>query len=424
MEGAELGNTQTRAAYPIAVENFGLSSLDELIGDLVVYRKLEPLTRQIPGLKSARHQLGLPNDVVPRKQDRSYAQVALWILEQAQRRRAATVEELLFIGDTLSGDGHTFQVMRALRAANRRASDDEEQSDGAAPLPSACFIGNEKANEPEHFIANDENGMFEANRWSQLVDWIRWAQRNGLRLDENTAVVLDLDKTAIGARGRNNRAIDVARLKGLYRTVGSLLGDKFDARLFTQHYELLNRARYHHLTGDNQDYLAYICLVLNNDGLDCADLLDRIEGGAVQTFEQFVRYAEVRIAGGGRVSEAMRQAHEAVNTAVAQGDPTPFKQFRREEFLATLEHMNNLADDVPAEERLAQEICITQEVREAVLWLKERGCLIISFSDKPDESSLPHRTRHRGKQPIHKAKTHTIGVSIADRLRKLNTSGQ
>ena len=420
MEGAELGNTQTKEAYPIAVENFGLTSLDELIGDLVVYRKLEPLTRQIPGLKSARYQLGLPKDVVPRKQDTSYAQVALWILEQAQKRRAATVEELLFIGDTLSGDGNTFQVMRSLRSADEPPLDDEEPlNDGVPAIPSACFIGNEKASEPEQFSADEETGMFEANRWSQLVDWIQWAQQNGLRLDENTAVVLDLDKTAIGARGRNNRAIDVARLKGLYRTVGGLLGDKFNAKRFTQHYEHLNRARYHHLTGDNQDYLAYICLVLNNDGLDCTDLLERIESGAVQTFEQFVRYAEVCIAGGGRVSEAMRQAHEAVNTAVSQGDPTPFKQFRREEFLATLEHMNNLADDVPAEGRFHQEICITQEVREAVLWLKERGCLIISFSDKPDESSIPHRTRHRGKQPIHKAITHATGVSIADRLRSL-----
>ena len=143
---------------------------------------------------------------------------------------------------------------------------------------------------------------------ASLVDWIRWAQGNGMRLDESTAVVLDLDKTAIGARGRNNRAIDVARLKGLYRTVGSLLDDKFNASLFAQHYEQLNRAHYHHLTGDNQDYLAYICLVLNNEGLDCTDLLERIEDGSVQTFEQFVRYAEVCIAGGGRVSEAMRQA--------------------------------------------------------------------------------------------------------------------
>lgn len=421
MEGAELGNTQTREAYPLAVDNFGLTSLDELVGDLVVYRNLEPISRHLSGLKSARIQLGLHNGVIPRKQEKSYARVALWILEQAQEQRNAAVDELLFIGDTLSGDGHTFQVMRSLGASVEPPPDGEEQTygDGGPPLPSTCFIGNEVAGEPENSVVDDETGLFEANRWSQLVDWVRWTQRNGLRLDENTAVILDLDKTAIGARGRNNRAIDAARLKGLYRTVGNLLGDKFNAKLFAQHYEQFNRAYYHYLTGDNQDYLAYICLVLNNEGLDCADLLERIEGGGVQTFEQFVRYAEVCISGGGRVSEAMRQAHESVNTAVSQGDPTPFKQFRREEFLATLEYMNNLADDVPADQRLSQEICITQEVRETVLWLKARGCLIISFSDKPDESSLPHPTRHQGKQPVHKAKTHATGISIADHLRTL-----
>ena len=234
MEGAELANTQTREAYPIAVDNFGLTSLDELVGDLIVYRSLEPITRQLPGLKSARHQLGLPAPSVPRKQETSYAQVALWILEQAQERRNASVGELLFIGDTLSGDGNTFQVMRSLRSAAESPLDNGElvgHADSVA-LPSACFIGNEKAGEPEHFDADEETGMFEANRWSQLVDWIKWAQGNGMRLDESTVVVLDLDKTAIGARGRNNRAIDVARLKGLYRTVGSLLGDKFNAALF------------------------------------------------------------------------------------------------------------------------------------------------------------------------------------------------
>ena len=232
MEGAELANTQTREAYPIAVDNFGLTSLDELVGDLIVYRSLEPITRQLPGLKSARHQLGLPAPSVPRKQETSYAQVALWILEQAQARRNADVGELLFIGDTLSGDGNTFQVMRSLRSAAESSLDNGElvgHADGVA-LPSACFIGNEKAGEPEHFDADEETGMFEANRWSQLVDWIRWAQGNGMRLDESTVVVLDLDKTAIGARGRNNRAIDVARLKGLYRTVGQPAGRQVQCR--------------------------------------------------------------------------------------------------------------------------------------------------------------------------------------------------
>ena len=178
MEGAELANTQTREAYPIAVDNFGLTSLDELVGDQIVYRNLEPITRHIPGLKSARRQLGLPGPSVPRKQETSYAQVALWIIEQAQRRRDSSVEELLFIGDTLSGDGNTFQVMRTLRSADEPPRDNGEIAGlgDEVVMPSACFIGNEKAGEPENFVADEETGMFEGNRWSQLVDWIKWAQ--------------------------------------------------------------------------------------------------------------------------------------------------------------------------------------------------------------------------------------------------------
>jgi len=96
------------------------------------------------------------------------------------------VEELLFIGDTLSGDGNTFQVMRTLRSADEPPRDNGEMAGHAddVAMPSACFIGNEKAGEPEDFVADEETGMFEGNRWSQLVDWIKWAQGNGLRLDE------------------------------------------------------------------------------------------------------------------------------------------------------------------------------------------------------------------------------------------------
>ncbi|HRJ42967.1 MAG TPA: hypothetical protein PL105_13860, partial [Caldilineaceae bacterium] len=170
---------------------------------------------------------------------------------------------------------------------------------------------------------------------------------------------------------------------------------------------------------DNQDYLAYMCLVLNNEAIDCVDLLESIDNRDIETFPQFVRYVETCIVGGERVSEAMRQAHTAVHTSVQAGDPTPFKSFRRQEFLATLEHMNNLDDDAPLAERLIREITITQEVRETSLWLRERGCLVICLSDKPDEASAPNHPSVRDKSPIHRAQTHAIGVSIADQLAGL-----
>ncbi len=397
-----MDQVKTIQDYPILLENFGLAAMSELFDDWVVYRSLEPVDRRLKGLKSARVQLGLNIDGIPRKLDDAYAQVALWMFEKAQSLRRATVDEIIFIGDTLSGDGKAYQNLHTL-----------------SQLPGSCFIGNEQADQAPLYSKDEATGIFSANRWSSLADWLTLEKGSGLKLDKNTVVVVDMDKTTIGARGRNDKAIDSARLKGLYRTVGNVLGDDFDAKLFETHYDRLNRTKYHHVTQDNQDYLAYMCLVLNNGAIDCVDLLASVDNGDIETFPQFVRYVETCIVGGGRVSETMRQAHTAVHTSVQAGDPTPFKSFRRQEFLATLEYMNNLADETPLAERLNREITITQEVREATLWLRNRGCLVICLSDKPDEASAPNHPSVRDQLPIHRAQTHSVGVSIADALAAL-----
>ncbi len=394
--------TKSIQTYPIELENFGLATLSELFDDWVVYRKLEPVHRRLPGFKVARTDLGLHNQGIPRKLEDAYAQVALWIFEKAQALRGAEVKEILFIGDTLSGDGQAFQNIRRI-----------------GELPGSAFIGAERAKDEAQHSIDSATGIFTANRWSNLADWLAWSLEQGLRLDQDTVVVVDMDKTAIGARGRNDRAIDIARLTGLYRAVDSVLGEEFDRELFEKHYNMLNQPRYHHVTEDNQDYLAYICLVLNNGAIDCEDLLERINSGAIDSFEQFIRYVDTCMLAGAPVSESMRQVHEAINTSVQAGDPTPFKRFRREEFKATLEHMNNLPDDTPAVQRLDKEITITQEVREAALWLKNRGCLVMSLSDKPDEASVPTQPNQRGMDPVHKAVTHCVGVSIQKQLDAL-----
>jgi hypothetical protein len=388
-------------SYPITLENFGLAALSDLFEDRVIYRSMEPLDRKLSGLKSARYRLGLNDVLVPRKLDDAYAKVALFILEEAQSQRRANLEEILLIGDTLSGDGQAFQNLRAL-----------------SHLPGSAFIAGEKAEKPVVQETDDEQGIFIANRWTSLVDWLEWSLDRGLKLDKNTAVVVDMDKTALGARGRNDRAIDAARLKGLYRAVDRVLGENFNAKLFEQNYDALNRARYHTITEDNQDYLAYICLVLNTGLVECDDMLARMERASLNSFPHFVRWVDTLIMRGG-VSEPLRQVHEAVNTSVKIGDPTPFKSFRRQEFLATLESMNNLPDDASPDERLNREITITQEVYEISRWLLDQGCLVLSLSDKPDEASLPQRPQQREYEPIHRAQTHRVGVSIKDRLSRL-----
>jgi len=120
------------------------------------------------------------------------------------------------------------------------------------------------------------------------------------------------------------------------------------------------------------------------------------------------------------ISEAFRQVHEAVGNSVRMGDPTPFKRFRREEFLSTVEHMGTLPDNTPVEELLKEEITLTEEVCELSEWLNARGCLILCLSDKPDEASCPTPQMASKYAPLHKTETHRVGTSIRDELNALN----
>jgi hypothetical protein len=110
--------------------------------------------------------------------------------------------------------------------------------------------------------AQIEERLYLANRWSLLPEFLEFVAGVGFGLDEGTAVVIDMDKTAVGARGRNDAVIDEARLEGVHNTVAGLLGEDFDETAFRAVYSELNRPAYHAFTADNQDYLAYICLML------------------------------------------------------------------------------------------------------------------------------------------------------------------
>jgi hypothetical protein len=386
------------------LKNFGRAKLSDYFGDLVVYRNLEPLDRRIQGRRAASYKMEIPADVIPRKQDRDYAKAAVWIARQAAqkvRRPGAQLDEILFIGDTLYNDGHAFANM-------------VEVSEWAG----SCFIGGEKLNDAP--IAEIGDGhVYSANRWAALSDWMKWALEQGLHVDQRTVVIVDIDKTALGAKGRNDQVINEARLEGIYRTMNAVLGDNFDRATFESDYNELNRSRYHFLTEDNQDYLAYICMALNAGLFDHAEILREIENGSVDNFEQFIRLVNSRMMFGGVGGENLRQAHEAVSASVLNGDPTPFKRFRREEFITTVERMGTMPDNTPVAELLNGEITLTNEVCEVTEWLLGRGCLLLCMSDKPDEASRPDAHYSADLPPVHQAETHRVGTSIAKELKEL-----
>lgn len=369
---------------------YGTASLQEYLGERVVYRNLIPSDRRLPSLADLDRPLGLGGRV-PRKAEADYGRAVAEMLREARAltQPGGQIEWLLFIGDTALNDGTAF---RNICAAGRWGG--------------WCFIGRDaSAASPTHAI---EGAIYSANRWSALPAFLSYVQGEGCALDERTAVVVDIDKTAIGARGRNDQVINEARVEGVERTVADLLGEGFDGAAFRAAYDELNQSRYYGLTGDNQDYLAYICLILGAGLFRLEDIVEAIEDGTLRSFEVFIGAVEGRrgeLAGSGLTS-----IHDEVWARVRAGDPTPFKAFRYNEYLTTAARFGPLPG-APPEAFLAQRIAITQEVREAALVLQEREALLFGLSDKPDEASLPNEVQARaGMLPLHALETLAIGA--------------
>ena len=227
-------------------------------------------------------------------------------------------------------------------------------------------------------------------------------------MDEATAVIVDLDKTAVGARGRNDHVIDQARVEAVRRTVGDLLGDEFDPESFQTVYDLLNQLEFHPFTTDNQDHLAYICLIWAVGLYPLDGLVADIRAGRMAAFQQFIAEVDDRA---GELPASLRQMHGDIHVRVLQGDPTPFKAFRYTEYLVTVEKMGWLAEGATIDALLADEIVITQEVRETALAWLGQGALLFGLSDKPDEASIPTRDLAAQRyRPIHRVDTRAVGT--------------
>ena len=369
------------------MKNYGLGSVHDFVGDFIVYRALVPADPRLPRPAGG---------AVPRKSQPAYGRAIAHLLQAARAldRPEVRLERLLYVGDTRLNDGTAFANIC-----------------GAGGWPGAAFIGAEDAGAPPRVeVAPGPGGpLYLANRWAALAGFEDFCREQGLPIDEVTAVVVDLDKTALGARGRNDHVIDGVRVEAVRRTVGGLLGDAWDPEAFRQAYDLFNRPEFHPFTADNQDYLAYVCLILGSGLYAPEQLAARVRAGDLDDFAQFIAEVDERAL---QLSVDLRAIHARIYTRVQQGDPTPFKAFRRKEYRATVERMGCLDDDaLAANELLAGEIVVTHEVRAAALTWKARGALLFGLSDKPDEASVPPAELvGQGYAPIHRTQTHVVGA--------------
>ena len=374
---------------------YGRTTVSEFLGDRIVYRNLEACDPRLPRLDAICRELGLAENSIPRKQDESYARVVAHLLQEARRLEAPTaqIQRLIYLGDTRMSDGTAFTNLCRVGGWAGRA-----------------FIGSEALKSPakmDTLALSPTQALCLANRWAALSDFAAGLQ--DFAVDECTAVITDLDKTVVGARGRNADQIDQARVTAVYATVADLLGESFNQANFQTAYNQLNQVEFHPFTTDNQDYLAYICLMLGSGLYHLPSVVSRVRSGELTSFEQFIQQVNEHT---GELPSGLRSVHDEIYAYVQAGDPTPFKPFRRREFLETISRMGCVADaDLPSADMLLQkEIVITQEVRSQIKAWQAQGALVFGLSDKPDEASLPTpELTVQGYRPIHHTETHAVG---------------
>lgn len=377
---------------------FGRASVADFLGDYLVYRNLIPMDERLPGLEALREGAGPPAGRVPRKVEPDYAQVIVELLKRGRALDApdTELERLIFVGDTRMNDGTAFaNICRA------------------GGWPGIAFIASETDAPPSTEIVpvGNEHSLYLANRWAALADFERYLVEEKFAVDSSTAVIVDLDKTALGARGRNAQVIDQARVQAVQDIVANLLGNDFDETAFRAAYEQLNQVEFHSFTGDNQDYLAYVCLILGSGLYGLASVVEEVRSEQLRSFEAFIRRVEEQA---NALPPALAGIHNEIYANVQAGDPTPFKAFRRNEYLQTVGRMGWLEDEASIEELLAGEIVITQEVRAIAGEWRQRGAILFGLSDKPDEASIPSaELASQGYLPIHRTATHAVGQAEA-----------
>ncbi len=353
--------------------------LADLLGDFVAYRNLRPADPRLPGLPELRAELPL-GEGVPRKGTPGYARAVVRILAAAHRLRGSELRRIVYVGDTRHNDGRTIAALGEL-------------------VPTRGFIAAEVPGDAP--AAEVVGRVMYANRWGLIGRFVEWLRGRDFPLDDGTAVILDLDKTAFGARGRNSAPVDAARIAAAERIAESALGKGFDREQFQRAYRELNDPRYHAFTGDNQDLVVFAALAVSSGAYPLTRLRGEVSAGKIRTFAQFLSACE-------GLPPGLARLRGEVEGALSRGDPTPFKAFRRLEYEETLARMDLLPDGAPPERILAEEIVLTAEVWEFAEEARAGGTLLFGLTDKPDEASLPP-AGHDGP-PLHRAVMKILGA--------------
>ncbi len=372
----------------------GRAALSDVFEGSFLYRNLVPADRRLGSIDAHRFALGLKPDEMPRKADPKYAQVVACILRDARRVQGARRNDVrvLYVGDSPRNDLVAFRQLCRVTG-----------------WPGRTFIGGETDDPPSMRWESSAEGVVAlSNRWGNIADFAAESAESGFGRDERTLILVDIDKTLLGARGRNDAMIDLARREAAFRAAWAGSDGAIGGRTaFDKIYALVNRSEFHPLTEDNQDAVVYVTLLLAGGWVDWGALTARLSGDEMVGFASFLDWIERNR---GLLPRPVATLHDAIRDAVSTGSPTPFLDFRRAEYHETVKRMGQLSDEVPAARMLAEEVVITDEVWNTVKRWKACGAILFAVSDKPDEACFPQPADEAaGLRPIHETETHVVG---------------
>lgn len=362
----------------------GRASISDLLGEFIAFRSLCPMDARLRGTVPA--QLGHP-----RKGTQPHATAVAQLLREAHRLLhdggSRPPSRLLYLGDTAGSDLRTFAALCRITGWAGRAVIVAETPD--PPQQSEEPIGGGR--------------VTFANRWSALPEIVARIRQEDLETPDDALVVVDLDKTLIGARGRNSAAIDRARRRAADAVSASILRLPEQKVRFGDWLREFDQPTWHAVTADNQDAVVYVALVVAAGAVTQEELAGVRDDndGLGQLLDVVDRKTDA-------LSPSILELHRGIRARTAAGDPTLFPEFRRMEYRATCDAMACLPDSVSPERMLEEEIVITAEVWHAVDDLKQRGATVFGLSDKPDEACFPPEGSG-SKAALPRAAMHIVG---------------
>ena len=321
---------------------FRYATLSDLLQNNVVFRELNPLNSSLPNFEALKKELNLQS--LPRKKDKEYAKVLYRILKSAK-----DFSNIVYIGDTFLSD---LTVIKNLK---------------------------EYANEPVFGVITSEGTPLPENHDTFVVFNDKWANLPALVEDKiggNSLVVIDLDKTFIGANGRNHLPIDKARTDAIV-ALGKNIFEAPNRGEFLNLYQKIHSKEFLAFTEDNQDIVSILTLIIYSSVVSFEEFARFTKTG---TFEEFINKIDVK--------EPLLTYVDEVRNNLKLNMPTLFPTFRKIELEKTVGRMDFLPVDTPLDALLSEEILITGEVYEVVDRALKKGATLFGVSDKPEIASF------------------------------------